>query len=84
MFGDEEMELPEGGDDSEESSPLKEAAEAAFPGQTWTPDRLAGLKELIHQCSSKSYDGDDLGMSKKKPDADVVAIFGPGPKKAKK
>lgn len=44
------------------SDALRRAAEAAFPGEEWDDDRLAGLKDLIAECSSSDYGSDDEDM----------------------
>jgi hypothetical protein len=79
MFGDDEMD-----EDAPASSPLQEAAEAAFPGTPWDEDRLAALKELIHLCSGESYDDEEEADEGDKPKSNLALIFGAAPKKKAK
>lgn len=77
MF-DDDME-----EDAPASSPLQEAAEAAFPGEPWDEDRLAALKELIHLCSGESYEEEEEDDEGESPKSNLALIFGTPKKKAK-
>ncbi len=64
----------------EKTSEFKQAAEEAFPDETWDEARLAAFKDLIHQCIDEGYsDKDDKGKSKPGPLA--VLAFGKPSKK---
>lgn len=71
---DEESESPD-----EAKDEFQKAAEEAFPDEAWDKDRLAALKDLIHQCIDGYSDADDKGKDKPGPLA-VLAFGKPGKK----
>lgn len=62
------------GDDDEERSELKQAAEEAFPDEDWSPERLDALKTLMKLCMD-GYGGADE-EDKPEPDAKLALLFG--------
>lgn len=69
----------DGGDSDEESessdeakSEFQKSAEAAFPGEHWDEERLAALKDLVHQCAEGYPDADD---AKGKSNAGPLAVL---------
>lgn len=46
----EEADADDEGDAEESESDYTELAEAAFPDEDWTPERLKAFKELVMSC----------------------------------